>query len=1245
MALCLCLVLFAPPVLAKGAGVQTGLNEVTLDVVTPHVAWGKPLDGGPIRALFIAPRFTLRDVVELAQRLELEFDTVPLWDAHHLGCDPAIPEQHVPGASPEETAGRLRDALKKERDLIVLGNFEIAILADDVLSAVVDHVESGGGLLLAQTCDEVPPVFGAFLGGIEDVPEAGAIHASDSSRYLTEGIAEPMTPEWGDGLDFVHAGTFGAGRVVRLDYPGPRPRLHFLLPALTQPFYARQGYLDTYFSLVAKAARWAAGREPEVWVQRIELAEPTGPEDEQIPPDLPEAYVQAMRDAVVRQPYRPFVVHLNAPADRDLRVQAQVREPERGLRMLYPYETVLPAGQTSYSMRLAMGTGRYTVDVWLLDRNKVVDWYSQVIDAQGWPEFSGLRFDKSSLLANDALDVSLTVRPLLLHARACMVYARAIDTLGRVVSEAYEMVPPEAGPVGFTLGFADLIAPMVKVEVFVVDRTRLPFTHWDVQYAAYGAAWFPVRTRAGNESFRFIVNDLPGTEYNTRAALKLLARHGVDTVHGPATAAARFLIGEAGLQPIPELTRYDCERAVDGVIRAPCLTDPAFLAEETAKVQAGAALFSAGGSGIYSLGDGNCLISSDENVCQAPSSLEGFREALEDDYGTIEALNAAWGSDFRDWAQVRPFSQEQAAVSGHFAGWIDFRHYMDRVFAGIHLHGRSIVRAVDRRARVGFRARDGSGPYLGYDWSQLASQLEFLVLPNDQLTIEKARSFRRPTGCIGVTVSELIRDDPTLVRWLPWHLVFHQMSAAWWDVPVGDALRPAPHGALLPDGRSTPTFEQFAEAIAEVRASGLDALLLEAEREHAGIAIYASRASYYVNLLEPSFGCDSLAAETGFSRLLEDLGYQYDFVSLEQVKRGGLKRYRLLIMPMARALSDEEVDAVRRFHADGGHLLADVAPGQYDDHGVARSRPPLDELFGVRHTGPVQAGPVCRARVEPAFSGEDVTVQSALEGVVADCAVRAAGAKAVGWAEDVPVWLVQATRRYPRRLPKPNPGMAVLVNHALPSYPGHAPAPNDKILKALIGGLLKQVGLEPIVPSPFVQDRPFRTECFAFRYGKGRILALLCAPGKDRGRRKTSLRLGAGGHVYDMRRGEAVRRPNKVRVRLAPGEPCLFADLPYEVTEVRLVAPETVAAGRRLPFRVSVKTKEELPGKHLVHVEFAREGEARLPYYARNVPCPNGEGEAFLPLALNEAPGAYTLEVRDVLTGLLASTIIEIKPR
>ena len=59
------------------------------------------------------------------------------------------------------------------------------------------------------------------------------------------------------------------------------------------------------------------------------------------------------------------------------------------------------------------------------------------------------------------------------------------------------------------------------------------------------------------------------------------------------------------------------------------------------------------------------------------------------------------------------------------------------------------------------------------------------------------------------------------------------------------------------------------------------------------------------------------------------------------------QEYQVLILPRVLALSDQEAEAMSRYVAGGGHLIADHSPGWFDQHLQGRARPVLDELFGI----------------------------------------------------------------------------------------------------------------------------------------------------------------------------------------------------------------------------------------------------------------------------------------------------------
>jgi len=1222
---------FLPRLFGKGPNEQKAFDNISLERSPSVVVWANPLEGGPIRALFVAPRFTLRDVGELALRLDLKYEIAPVLDEHRLGTEHAQqPGAVVPHGefTKEEAAEKLRARLANNYDLLVIGNLDLSILPDDVLEAIIAKIKAGSGLLLAHYRENVPARFQEFLD---------ALTPAEGAEDITRGIGESMTPEWPASLSFVKASTCGQGRVVELNYAGGRPFSHFLLPALSEPLKARPEFFDTYLSLVTKAARWAAGRAPSNWIAQVVPEAVSGPAEEEIPPGLPREFIQEMRDAALQPMYHSYQVCLNRPADRSYDVQVQVREPSRGLSRIYTNLPRIGKGQTRYLVDLPIGPGKYFLDLWLLHKNRVVEWHTEPISVAGWPEISDVAWSKGYLLPNDTITVSLTVRSDSHRPRPCCVYARATDALRRVVAEARQPVSSDGGPVSATLNFADLISNLVTAELFVTDAPGPQFTHWDLDRAAYSRIYLPVRAPRRPNEYSFAVECRAAEEYNVRALTRILAGLGVDSAvidgRDDTLIGRRFYLAEMNLRSIPEISRYAPVLSSDRKFHLPCFTDAAFRNDEDKRLKENTGAFWAVGSSVYLLGHGNRLAAPGEKVDLAECYLAGFRQRLAESYGFLDTLNRAWGTRFGAWESVEPSPRETAAKDGQYAPWLDYRLYLDTTFSEVNRKGKTVVCTTDIDGRAGFRALGGSDACLGYDWWLLASQLNALAIEPDPVTVEMVRSYR-PAN----TYSALCFTDDSLnrsasySRWLPWYGALHGMQAAWCATPFGGADSTESAVALLPDGRPSPAFTEVVKTISDLK-SGLGTLLSTAKRRPPGIAIYGSQASLYLNQVDP-MAMDSRQAEAAFMKLLENLGLQYDFVSYAQAVQGKLDQYALVILPAVRALSDDEVAAIRAFNAKGGRLIADIAPGEFDAHGVRRPALPLDDTFGIRHKmGTVTYFPRRKIGDCPHFMIQLGQASEELSAVPSDQSIEAEKARPAGSAEGVPVWCVQGA----------DVSFTALLNH--PLSPCMANEEAYTAVTRLFAALLDLAGVAGAAQVTPEDGRAFHGESVTLRYGEADVIALLADPGSSRKALKAVIDAAEDWWAYDARAGKALGRDKRIHAKVAPGDVYVISLLPYEVKALRVAVPDNVTAGRRLPVRVTIETNGPSPGAHLIHLTLQRGTAVPMAHYTQDIVSSQGEADTYIPLALNDAPDIYTLVARDVLSGAQAKATVNVNSR
>jgi hypothetical protein len=976
--------------------------------------------------------------------------------------------------------------------------------------------------------------------------------------------------------------------------------------------------MDTYFSLVAKAARWAAQRGPANAITGVTLADPTSPTDSDIPPGFPEEYVQVIKSSGAKLAYHTYRVALSEPADQNLTLQWQIREPGFKTVLSRPLPAPVPKGAQAADIRVFAGPGTHYVDVWLVDKKTVLDWYTEPITLDGWPTMSEVRYSKSVLLANDSLDISATIKPTFNQPRPCTFYARAKDNLGRLVAEKYQSVSQDGGMALIRLEFVDLIAANVTVEVFAVDSTQIPTAEFMLMRAAHDGRTLPVRTLYPRDTFSFVAQVSGAVEYNERGYNTLLAELGVDTAYTPGSRPAGLHLTESRLRPVPL-----SGKRVDEKWEAPAVTLETRKAE-TQRLQTAAKELWGAGSPLYVLGNWSALRPTVDDLTRSPDLQQAFGAWLQKEYGDLQRLNAAWGSAFTSWDAVTPMPVPEGAKPDHFAPWVDPRRYLDSLAVAIAEEGRNAIRAVDGDAIAGVTvSRDA-------DWGRLASQLDLLCAPAGEVGVEKLRSYRPRGGFTGEGFNGALGTEAAGAGpWAAWHAALHGLSSVWYANAVGTQDSPELRGAVDPFGRPTDTLRAMGAAVETIK-SGVGAVLLRATRMNSGIVIFDSPASAYLNQIEKTFDCDTPRAESAFVDALRDLGYSFDFMASAALTRGDLKNYKTLILPMARALSAEESGAIQRFAAEGGHVIADLAPGRYDAHGAPYPQYPLADLFGITARTLGEAGAGATAAVT-AGAG-DGEAKATLASVIADASLAAADASAGGSAGDVPVWLTHASGK----------GSALLLNHAL--VQSSSAAVQDPALRALLGAALASFGATRDTEWSAPKRSAFPGELFQFRYGETRLAAVLRNPEGDGGAETVRLTMDGKGSVYNMLGGARPTRAKSIPVKLKRGDVALYAKLPYEVTGIILLAPETVTAGRRVTVRMKVRTQGALAGEHVVRIEFVPRNGAPLKHYSRDVVCPNGEGETYIPLERNETLGYYQVTARDVLTGVTASTTVEVGP-
>ena len=343
----------------------------------------------------------------------------------------------------------------------------------------------------------------------------------------------------------------------------------------------------------------------------------------------------------------------------------------------------------------------------------------------------------------------------------------------------------------------------------------------------------------------------------------------------------------------------------------------------------------------YSLGDetGIADLTAFFDFDLSPGSLAGMRDWLREGYGSLDALNAEWGTDFARWEDVRPETTRQAMRRGddNFAAWADFKAWMDVAFARALRMGTDAVHEADPSALAAIEGVQIPG-WGGYDYSLLVDAVD--VMEVHDLPLAHSLNPRL------VTLTTSFGRRP------------QDIHAIWRDLLAGS------RGLILWDSENAivrddaTTGEQglaYAKTFAEIRG-GIGALLIASEPHVDPVAILYSPASFRTQWmleqkpkgdawmirkseteLESNAARDAMWA---YRHAITHLGLQPAYVSspVDLPRRG----FRTLILPHAIALSPDDVRAIREFAAGGGTVIADVQPGVFDAHSRRQPRPLLD---------------------------------------------------------------------------------------------------------------------------------------------------------------------------------------------------------------------------------------------------------------------------------------------------------------
>ena len=660
-------------------------------------------------------------------------------------------------------------------------------------------------------------------------------------------------------------------------------------------------------------------------------------------------------------------------------------------------------------------------------------------------------------------------------------------------------------------------------------------------------------------------------------------------------------------------------------------------------------------------------------------------KALSERLGPIEKANVRWGTHttwaaeehpagFKSWSEVVAFlnrfyhelSQVRSTEGWNVSPWCDFRNFMDETFAEAVGRARAICKAEDPQARCATEGGQVPFAFGWYNYENVVKVVDVIEPYNGGNNVEVIRSLNPEVIMISTHGFEhkpgtpLTEQDLLYQKRAPqpiWWGLFHgHRGSIIWDDNLPEYRFVDEETRQL-----TPAAEAFGGTFQELH-QGIAKLVINSRRLHDGIAIHYSQPSMQVHWLLDNVenarrwmlhsGGDRhshfIGVRNAWTKLIEDLGLQYEFVGGRQIEAGKLARdeYRALILPQSLAVSAREVEQIRQFVHSGGLLVADYRTATMDEHGRDLGHGQLDDIFGVTH--------VKMQTKESAVSGVEDYESLRLRGkklnlMVGDETVAAAGGKPLAQSGRVPLIVVNGFGQ----------GRAVFLNVELARYPYERLLANST---TSLPEVVEQVfGLARIAPQIRVLDasgnRLPGAEVVRFANGAYEHVAVFRNPQFDDcgwGDLPTNPERGWAGSIdnsllekesqvtiawqsamstYDVRGKRDLGATDKAEMTLEPWSPLILTRAPQPIPPLRVETPSKVEPAS--PLVITLRSEAPLPegAFRVVRLELLTPEGQPYPLCARNVRVEATPHSERFNLAYNDPKGLWKVKAYDLVRG------------
>ena len=385
------------------------------------------------------------------------------------------------------------------------------------------------------------------------------------------------------------------------------------------------------------------------------------------------------------------------------------------------------------------------------------------------------------------------------------------------------------------------------------------------------------------------------------------------------------------------------------------------------------------------------------------------------------------------------------------------------------------------------------------------------------------------------------------------------------------------------------------------------------------------------------------AETSSLENVLKDLGYDPSYISNEEIESGRLTpdRIKMLVLPLSTAISAKESDAIRKYVAEGGIVLADCLTGTYDEHGKPYGKGCLDDLFGIERNQSASD----RLSYQPCkFEGSSREMIFILESGISPKDSK----PILNMGSTVESKVGDFTLSEPAR-----GGAAAYVKESGKGHVIYLSFLSEYIKNPAsaheIAPLFKQIFQAVELPEPELKvksadGKPALCQVLRHRFDdeKSLFLGLLMRDGLISDGKIRKVELPGEYFVYDLLKGGLVNNGSSFEFTPIPGIGNLYAALPYSVKGLELSCQEKVVPGSSLPYDFKIISSDGKAGYHVIRLVILNPEGKEEKCYTANLEAQDGACKGKLDIALNAVPGKWTLKARDVITGIEDQKVFEV---